>query len=74
MLRTCVRLLSREDNILWMAFQVKIGAPKFLGVSLLFWGLFSASFAAVQNVASFYSLRVLLGVAETGAFPGAGSP
>eukprot|EP00884_Botryococcus_braunii_P010897 jgi/Botrbrau1/19809/Bobra.0124s0052.1 len=50
--------------------MVRIGAPKFLGVSLLFWGLFSSSFAAVQNVAAFYSLRILLGVAETGAFPG----
>jgi ACS family tartrate transporter-like MFS transporter len=59
--------------MLSMFVQVRVGAPTFLAVSLVAWGIFASAFAAVQGVAAFYILRILLGVAESGTFPGKGA-
>jgi ACS family tartrate transporter-like MFS transporter len=48
----------------------KIGARRWIFCILLLWGAISASNAFVQGPASFYAVRVLLGLAEAGFFPG----
>ncbi|GMH39083.1 hypothetical protein BSKO_06981 [Bryopsis sp. KO-2023] len=48
----------------------KVGAPLWLGFILTFWGVVALSMAFVTNVQGFYFLRFMLGVAESGAFPG----
>ena len=49
----------------------KVGAPRFLGVSLVAWGAIAASFATLRSPRQFYVLRFVLGLAETAAYPGA---
>ena len=46
-----------------------VGARRWLSALLVVWGVVAGSMAFVTNVAGFYSVRVLLGVAEAGAFP-----
>jgi MFS family permease len=48
----------------------RIGARKWLGSLLIAWGLVSTSTLFVTGPASFYALRLLLGVTEGGFFPG----
>ena len=48
----------------------KVGARRWIGRIMISWGLVSMAFMFVQGKWSFYSLRVLLGVAEAGFFPG----
>jgi MFS family permease len=48
----------------------RIGARRWLGTLLIAWGLVSASTMFVTGPASFYALRLLLGVTEAGFFPG----
>ena len=48
----------------------KIGAKRWIFAILLVWGLISASTAFVQNATSLYAVRLLLGAAEAGFFPG----
>ena len=48
----------------------KLGARMWIFCILLAWGGISASNALVSTPASFYSVRVLLGIAEAGFFPG----
>lgn len=49
---------------------VRVGAVRWLSVLVLTWGLVAASFSSLRTVRGFYCLRFLLGLAESGAFPG----
>jgi sugar phosphate permease len=48
----------------------RLGARRWLGPIMIAWGLVSASTIFVKGTASFYVLRLLLGVVESGFFPG----
>lgn len=48
----------------------KVGARRWIARIMLTWGLVSMGMAFVQGATSFYALRLLLGVAEAGFFPG----
>jgi len=48
----------------------KVGARFWIARIMLTWGVISACMAFVQGETSFYALRLLLGVAEAGLFPG----
>ncbi len=49
---------------------LKFGARRWIARIMLTWGLLAGSMALVQGARSFYALRLLLGVAEAGFFPG----
>ena len=49
---------------------VHYGARKWIARIMFSWGLLSAAMAFVGGPASFYVVRVLLGIAEAGFFPG----
>lgn len=49
---------------------VRFGARRWIARILITWGLLSAATAFVWNPSSFYIVRVLLGAAEAGFFPG----
>ncbi|WP_321871575.1 MFS transporter [Paraburkholderia tropica] len=48
----------------------KFGARRWLARIMITWGVAAAATAVVQGPTSFYILRLLLGVAEAGFFPG----
>src|SRR5882672_12816566 len=48
----------------------RVGARRWIFCILVVWSVISASNALVQTPASFYAVRILLGVAEAGFFPG----
>ncbi len=48
----------------------RLGARRWIFCILLAWGAISASNALVQSAESFYAVRILLGIAEAGFFPG----
>jgi len=48
----------------------RIGARLWIGPLMMAWGVVSASTLFVQGAASFYALRFLLGIVESGFFPG----
>jgi ACS family tartrate transporter-like MFS transporter len=48
----------------------RLGARRWIFAILLVWGIISAANALVRSPSSFYVLRFLLGVAESGFFPG----
>jgi len=48
----------------------RLGARRWLGPIMIAWGLVSAATILVKGAASFYVLRLLLGVVECGFFPG----
>lgn len=48
----------------------KIGARRWLGPIMIVWGLVSAMTMFVTGERSFYSVRFLLGIVESGFFPG----
>jgi MFS family permease len=48
----------------------RVGARLWITRIMITWGLLSAAMAFVQGPVSFYALRVLLGAAEAGLFPG----
>lgn len=48
----------------------KVGARRWLSSILLVWGMISAGNAFVHDPVSFYVVRFLLGMAESGFFPG----
>ncbi|MGE8369258.1 MFS transporter [Cupriavidus sp.] len=48
----------------------KVGARFWITRIMITWGLLSAGMACVQGETSFYVMRLLLGVAEAGLFPG----
>ena len=49
----------------------KVGAKKWLALLMVGWGMVSMATMFVNGAASFYLLRLLLGVLEAGFFPGA---
>lgn len=60
----------------YLIFQVpsnlvlqKIGARRWIGLIMIFWGIVSSSMVFVTTPHSFYFLRFMLGVAEAGFFP-----
>src|SRR6201995_1046977 len=52
------------------AVLTRIGARRWLGVTMVIWGACSAGTAFVTDATSFVAMRFLLGVAESGFFPG----
>ena len=48
----------------------RVGARRWIARIMATWGLVSMAMALVKGPGSFYALRVLLGVAEAGLFPG----
>jgi len=48
----------------------RVGARRWISFLMVCWGIISGCMFAVHSVASFYSLRFLLGAAEAGFFPG----
>jgi MFS family permease len=48
----------------------RIGAPRWIALLMVLWGIVSASTVFVTTPRSFYLLRFLLGAAEAGFFPG----
>ncbi len=51
----------------------RVGPPSFLGGILIVWGIVASLFAWMQTAMHFYALRFILGLAESGAYPGAPS-
>ena len=52
------------------ALLTRIGARRWLGVTMVVWGVCSAGTAFVTDATSFVAMRFLLGIAESGFFPG----
>ncbi|MGA3249495.1 MAG: MFS transporter, partial [Paraburkholderia sp.] len=48
----------------------RLGARVWMSRIMITWGIVSACTAFVHDASSFYALRVLLGIAEAGFFPG----
>ncbi len=48
----------------------RIGARRWIGPIMITWGIVSACTLFVRGAASFYALRFLLGIVESGFFPG----
>ena len=48
----------------------RLGARRWLGPIMIAWGIVSASTLFAKGAASFYALRFLLGMVESGFFPG----
>jgi D-galactonate transporter len=48
----------------------RVGARRWLTVTMILWGLFSTSLMFVTSARSFYVLRFLTGMSEAGFFPG----
>jgi D-galactonate transporter len=59
-------LFEVPSNLLMRRF----GARKWIARIMITWGLVSAATMFAQDVWTFYGLRILLGVAEAGFFPG----
>jgi MFS family permease len=51
-------------------FLERVGARKWIARIMFSWGIISGATAFVQGETSFYAVRVLLGIAEAGFFPG----
>ena len=51
-------------------FLERVGARKWIARIMFTWGLISGAMAFVSGETSFYVVRVLLGIAEAGFFPG----
>ena len=49
---------------------VRVGAPLWLSVLIVSWGIVATAFAAINGKWMFYILRLLLGATESGTFPG----
>lgn len=47
-----------------------VGAPIWLAAIVTAWGVIASCMASVRGPATFYALRLLLGAAESGSFPG----
>jgi MFS family permease len=48
----------------------KIGAPRWIAIIMLAWGLCAGAMAFVRTEPQFYAMRLLLGVTEAGFYPG----
>ena len=62
-------LLGRIDQA-WLCVY-RVGPPRFLGGILIVWGIVASLFAWMRTAMHFYVLRFILGLAESGAYPGA---
>jgi MFS transporter, ACS family, tartrate transporter len=51
-------------------FLERVGARKWIARIMFSWGILSAATAFVQGENSFFAVRILLGIAEAGFFPG----
>ncbi len=51
--------------------QARIGGPRWLARIMISWGIASAGMMFVAGAHSFYGVRLLIGAAEAGYFPGA---
>ncbi|HEX3487263.1 MAG TPA: MFS transporter [Micropepsaceae bacterium] len=51
--------------------QARIGGPRWLARIMISWGIASAGMMFVAGANSFYGVRLLIGAAEAGYFPGA---
>jgi MFS transporter, ACS family, tartrate transporter len=51
-------------------FLERVGARKWIARIMFTWGLLSGGMAFINGATSFYAVRVLLGIAEAGFFPG----
>ena len=51
-------------------FLERVGARKWIARIMFSWGLLSGAMAFIQGENSFFTVRVLLGIAEAGFFPG----
>eukprot|EP00891_Asterochloris_glomerata_P009901 jgi/Astpho2/9901/Aster-06613 len=49
---------------------MKVGAPLWLSIIIVSWGVTATAFAGLNGTTSFYVLRLLLGCTEAGTFPG----
>ena len=49
---------------------VRFGAATWLSIIILVWGVVATAFAGMWTTTQFYTLRLLLGIAEAGTFPG----
>lgn len=80
-----LHILSKRDYAIgagsfyagYVLFQIpsnlvlfRVGARRWIALLLAFWGLVSSGMALATELWSFCTLRVLLGVAEAGFFPG----
>lgn len=54
-----------------MMLLKRIGARRWIFLTVTVWGVLAASMAFIQNATHFYTLRLLIGVAESGFAPGA---
>ena len=52
------------------AILTRLGARRWLGITMVVWGICSAGTAFVTDATSFVAMRFALGVAESGFFPG----
>lgn len=50
--------------------MVRFGARRWIARIMVTWGLVTAALALTQGATSLYALRILLGIAEAGFFPG----
>jgi ACS family tartrate transporter-like MFS transporter len=50
--------------------MARLGARRWIGGIMLTWGLVSGGMALMRTPAEFYALRIMLGFAEAGFFPG----
>ncbi len=50
--------------------MARVGARRWIGGIMIVWGLVSGGMAFIHSAAGFYTLRVSLGFAEAGFFPG----
>jgi len=51
-------------------FLERVGARKWIARIMFTWGLLSGGMAFINGATGFYAVRVLLGIAEAGFFPG----
>src|SRR5678815_320792 len=51
-------------------FLERVGARKWIARIMFTWGLLSGGMAFINGATGFYTVRVLLGIAEAGFFPG----
>ena len=50
--------------------MIKVGARRWIGRIMISWGIVSAAMSLISGAHSFYAVRILLGIAEAGFFPG----
>ncbi len=61
------KVLQVPSNIV----LIRLGPRVWLPIIIVSWGVVATLFAGLKSATDFYVLRLLLGVAESGSFPGA---